>query len=139
MAAGTKAAAFVAMIRVFVWIVGGVPDAFGIFMWVIIIATIVVGTVMGLVQTDIKRLLAYSSIAHAGFILIAVNATLAGIQGIQLASLAAIVFYLLAYGLATIGAFGVVTLVRGKDADGNLWVKQLRFRTGPVWVNAIRS
>ncbi|QRV02463.1 NADH-quinone oxidoreductase subunit NuoN [Arcanobacterium phocisimile] len=120
MAAGTKAAAFVAMVRVFLWIVGVVPDAFRIFMWIVIIATIVVGTVMGLVQTDIKRLLAYSSIAHAGFILIAVNATLANINGIQLAALGAVIFYLLAYGLATIGAFGVVTLVRAKDSAGSV-------------------
>ncbi|ADH92064.1 NADH-quinone oxidoreductase subunit NuoN [Arcanobacterium haemolyticum] len=120
MAAGTKTAAFIAMVRVFVWIVMAVPDTFRIFMWIIIIATVVIGTVMGLVQTDIKRLLAYSSIAHAGFILIAVKATLAHVQGIQLAALNSIVFYLLAYGLATVGAFGVVTLIRSKDSEGNI-------------------
>ncbi|WP_216395450.1 NADH-quinone oxidoreductase subunit NuoN [Arcanobacterium phocae] len=120
MAAGTKAAAFIAMVRVFAWIVAVVPESFQIFMWVIIIATIVVGTVMGLVQDDVKRLLAYSSIAHAGFILIAVKSVLAHVNGVQLAALGSIVFYLLAYGLATVGAFGVVTLVRSKDSDGNI-------------------
>lgn len=120
MAAGTKTAAFVAMVRIFVWIVAAVPHAFTAFLWIIIIATVAVGTVMGLVQTDIKRLLAYSSIAHAGFILIALKSMLSGVNGIQLAALGSVVFYLLAYGLATVGAFGVVTLVRSKDAEGNI-------------------
>ena len=74
MAAGTKAAAFLAMARVFYWVAVLVHDSLNVFLWIVIIATILVGTVMGLIQTDIKRLLAYSSIAHAGFILIAINA-----------------------------------------------------------------
>lgn len=122
MAAGTKAAAFLAMVRVFYWTASLVHDSVNVFMWIVIIATILVGTVMGLIQTDIKRLLAYSSIAHAGFILIAVNAINhpSGSALITEQSVAAIMFYLLAYGVSTVGAFGIVTLVRERDVNGNI-------------------
>lgn len=122
MAAGTKAAAFLAMARVFFWVALLVHDSLNVFLWIVIIATILVGTVMGLIQTDIKRLLAYSSIAHAGFILIAINAinNPEGSAQVTEQSIAAIMFYLLAYGIATVGAFGIVTLVRERDAHGNI-------------------
>ena len=74
----------------------------------------VVGTVLALIQTDMKRMLAYSSIAHAGFLLTGVL----GLQGVdevhdgQITSLQAVLFYLVAYGFATLGAFAVVGLVR---------------------------
>jgi len=71
-----------------------------------------VGAVLGLTQTDVKRMLAYSSIAHAGFLLTGVI----GLGGGTGSGLAATLFYLLAYGLTTLGAFAVVTLVR--DGDG---------------------
>ena len=70
----------------------------------------VVGAVFGLTQTDVKRMLAYSSIAHAGFILVGVGRA---DQGRRLPS---VLFYLLTYGFTTLAAFGLVTLVR--DADG---------------------
>lgn len=122
MAAGTKAAAFLAMARVFYWVAVLVHDSLNVFLWIVIIATILVGTVMGLIQTDIKRLLAYSSIAHAGFILIAINAinNPEGSAQVTEQSIAAIMFYLLAYGIGTVGAFGIVTLVRERDAHGNI-------------------
>ena len=122
MAAGTKAAAFLAMARVFYWVAVLVHDSLNVFLWIVIIATILVGTVMGLIQTDIKRLLAYSSIAHAGFILIAINAINNPEGSVQVTeqSIAAIMFYLLAYGIGTVGAFGIVTLVRERDAHGNI-------------------
>ncbi|WFN91161.1 NADH-quinone oxidoreductase subunit NuoN [Arcanobacterium wilhelmae] len=128
MAAGTKAAAFAALIRVMMFISAPAQKALTPFLWIVIIATILVGTVMGLVQKDIKRLLAYSSIAHAGFILIAVlgiaalptvAADLSNFRPTATA-VAAIFYYLLTYGFATIGAFGVITLVRGKDSAGNI-------------------
>jgi NADH-quinone oxidoreductase subunit N len=68
-----------------------------------------VGTILGLTQTDVKRLLAYSSIAHAGFILV-------GLIALDRQGVSATLFYLLTYGFTTIGAFAVVTLVR--DAEG---------------------
>jgi NADH-quinone oxidoreductase subunit N len=73
----------------------------------------VVGAVLGLTQTDMKRMLAYSSIAHAGFLLTGVIALGPGGTG---SGLAATMFYLLTYGLTTLGAFGLLTLVR--DGDG---------------------
>ncbi|MGZ4709703.1 MAG: proton-conducting transporter transmembrane domain-containing protein, partial [Acidimicrobiales bacterium] len=72
---------------------------------VVAILTMVVGTLFAVTQTDIKRLLAYSSIAHAGFIL-------TGVLAIDAAGLSATMFYLVAYGFTTIGAFAVVTMVR---------------------------
>lgn len=121
MAAGTKAAAFVAMARVFIYIVDTVHSSLTVVMWIVIIATIVVGTVMGLVQTDIKRLLAYSSVAHAGFILIAINAIdlSNGVEPLTQV-LSGLMFYLLAYGIATVGAFGIITLVHDRDREGNV-------------------
>ena len=78
-------------------------------MWGVAILTMVVGSVVALTQTDVKRMLAYSSIAHAGFIL-------TGVVAINRGGIWRSLFYLLAYGFITIGAFAVVTLVR--DAGG---------------------
>ncbi|UJP39885.1 NADH-quinone oxidoreductase subunit NuoN [Cellulomonas palmilytica] len=105
MAACTKAAAFAALLRVYYTIFPGLQWDLDVFLWTVAIATMVVGTVVALVQTDIKRLLAYSSIAHAGFIL-------TGVVALDEAGVSAVLFYLLAYGVATVGAFGVVWLVR---------------------------
>ena len=113
MAAGTKIAAFAAMLRFLYLIGGGIEWELSPVLWTIIILTMFVGTVVGLVQSDIKRLLAYSSIAHAGFILIAVSS-------FSQRGISATAFHLLAYGIATVGAFGIVTLVREKDKSGNI-------------------
>ena len=69
MAAGTKVAAFGALLRLFYVAFGGARWDWQPMIWVVAILTMVVGSVLALTQTDIKRLLAYSSIAHAGFIL----------------------------------------------------------------------
>ncbi|AOZ72194.1 NADH-quinone oxidoreductase subunit N [Boudabousia tangfeifanii] len=114
MAAGVKVAAFLALMRL---VGAGLPGTFPyirIFVWVIAALTIVVGTVMGLRQTNIKRLLAYSSVAHAGFLLLA----LMDLNGELTHAWPAVLFYLLTYGVATVGAFGVISLVRKKDASG---------------------
>ncbi len=105
MAACTKVAAFGALLRVYYTIFPGLQWDLDVFLWTVAIATMVVGTVVALVQTDIKRLLAYSSIAHAGFIL-------TGVVALDEAGISAVLFYLLVYGVATVGAFGVVWLVR---------------------------
>jgi NADH-quinone oxidoreductase subunit N len=78
-------------------------------LWAVAIATMVVGAVLAVTQTDVKRMLAYSSVAHTGFILVGVIAL--GDRG-----LSSTLFYLLAYGFTTIASFAVVTLVR--DASG---------------------
>ncbi len=109
MAAATKTAAVVALMRLFYVGLGGLVEDWTILLWVIAAVTMLVGSVLALTQTDVKRMLAYSSIAHAGFLLV-------GIVAADEAGIAAVLFYLLAYGIATIGAFAVVTLVR--DAGG---------------------
>ena len=78
-------------------------------LWGVAIASMVIGAILGLTQTDVKRMIAYSSVAHAGFLLI--GAIAIGDQG-----LSATLFYLLTYGFTTLAAFGVIGLVR--DADG---------------------
>ncbi|MFP3714546.1 NADH-quinone oxidoreductase subunit NuoN [Puerhibacterium sp. TATVAM-FAB25] len=109
MAACTKAAAVGALVRVLFGLAEGMDPAtrhdVEVLLWAVAVLTMVVGTVVGAVQTDVKRLLAYSSIAHAGFILV-------GLVGLSERGSASAVFYLLVYGVATVGAFAVVTLVR---------------------------
>ena len=70
----------------------------------------VVGSVFAITQTDVKRMLAYSSVAHAGFILI-------GVIALNKSGLSGSMFYLVTYGLTTIGAFGILTLVRDPDGE----------------------
>lgn len=113
MAACTKVAAFGAMIRFLYVIASSIAGDLEIMLWVIIVITMLVGTVMGLIQTDIKRMLAYSSIAHAGFILI-------GVIAFTSSGISATLVYLAAYGLATVGAFGIISLVREKDGSGTI-------------------
>jgi NADH-quinone oxidoreductase subunit N len=105
MAACTKIAAFGALVRVVYVMLPNLQWDLAPALWAVAILTMVVGTVAALLQTDIKRMLAYSSIAHAGFVLTAVVA-------LTQDGLASVLFYLLAYGAATVGAFAVVTLVR---------------------------
>lgn len=118
MAACTKAAAFGAMLRIFY--VGFQADGWQwqIIIGVIAVITMLFGAIAAIGQRDIKRILAFSSIAHAGFLLTAVVALNRG-------ALAATLFYFVTYGFATLGAFGVVTLVRdsaGEVTDVNRWV-----------------
>jgi len=116
MAACTKVAAFGALLRVLYVGLGGLAWEWEPVIWAIAILTMLVGSVVALTQTDVKRMLAYSSIAHAGFILVGVVGTDAvGNDGERL-GVSSVLFYLGAYGFATIGAFAVVTLVR--DARG---------------------
>jgi len=109
MAAGTKVAAFGGLLRVFYVSFGTARWDWRPMMWGVAILTMVVGSVLAITQTDVKRMLAYSSVAHAGFIL-------TGLVAANRAGLSGAMFYLLAYGFTTLGAFAVVTLVR--DADG---------------------
>jgi NADH-quinone oxidoreductase subunit N len=109
MAACTKIAAFGALVRIFYVAFGGVSVDWEPTMWIVAILTMAVGSIIALTQTDVKRMLAYSSIAHAGFILV-------GFIAADQAGLSSVLFYLAVYGISTIGAFAVVTLVR--DAGG---------------------
>jgi NADH-quinone oxidoreductase subunit N len=114
MAACTKIAAFGAILRVLYVAFGTSEWTWRPLIYGIAIVSMVVGAVLGLTQTDLKRMLAYSSIAHAGFLLTGVIGLGAGATG---SGLSATIFYLLAYGITTIGAFAVLTLVRGGDGE----------------------
>jgi NADH-quinone oxidoreductase subunit N len=112
MAACTKVAAFGAILRLLYVAFGDAEWTWRPLVYGVAIVSMVVGAVLGLTQTDLKRMLAYSSIAHAGFLLTGVI----GLGGGEGSGLAATMFYLLTYGLTTLGAFAVLTLVR--DGDG---------------------
>jgi NADH-quinone oxidoreductase subunit N len=101
MAAGTKAAGFAALLRVFLVALGPLQWDWRPVLWIIAVLTMVVGSVVAITQTDIKRLLAYSSIAHAGYVLVAVVA--ANRDGTSAA-----LFYLLVYAFMTLGAFAMI-------------------------------
>ncbi|UQI43034.1 NADH-quinone oxidoreductase subunit NuoN [Streptomyces sp. HU2014] len=109
MAAATKVAAFGALLRLLYVVLPGLRWDWRPVMWGVAIVTMVVGAIVAVTQTDVKRLLAYSSIAHAGFILAGVTA--ASPEGVS-----SVLFYLVTYAFVTLGAFAVVTLVR--DAGG---------------------
>ena len=130
MAAGTKIAAFGAMLRLFYVAFGADRWTWQPMLWVIAILTMVVGAVLAVVQTDMKRMLAYSSVAHTGFLL-------TGVLGVQAASalgdgeitsLQAVLFYLTTYGFAMVGAFAVVTLVRDSGGEATAFAPLGRAR-----------
>jgi NADH-quinone oxidoreductase subunit N len=110
MAASTKVAAFGALLRLFYVALGDYSWDWRPMMSIVVVLTMVVGAVLAITQTDIKRMLAYSSIAQAGFILTGVVAT-------NQEGLSSTLFYLVAYGFTTIGAFAVVTLVRDSGGE----------------------
>lgn len=101
MAAGTKTAAFAALIRVFFVSFGSLSWEWRPALWAIAILTMVLGSLIAIVQTDVKRMLGYSSISHAGFIL-------CGVVAADGAGIASTLFYLAVYAVTTIGAFGAV-------------------------------
>jgi len=110
MASATKVAAFGALLRVFYVAFGGLGWEWRPVAWGVAILTMVVGSVFAVTQTDVKRMLAYSSVAHAGFILI-------GVIALNKAGLSGSMFYLVTYGVTTIGSFGILTLVRDPDGE----------------------
>ncbi|MGW0603164.1 NADH-quinone oxidoreductase subunit NuoN [Streptomyces sp. NPDC002640] len=109
MASATKVAAFGALLRLLYVVLPGLRWDWRPVMWAVAAVTMVIGAIVAITQTDIKRLLAYSSIAHAGFIL-------AGVIAARPEGISSVLFYLAAYSFVTVGAFAVVTLVR--DAGG---------------------
>ena len=111
MATGVKAAGFAALVRVFFSALPAFRPDWTSIMWLIAVATMTVGNIVAISQTNIKRMLAYSSIAHAGYILVAfVSGNDLGISGI--------LFYLMAYTFMSIGAFTCVILL-GKKGEEN--------------------
>ena len=115
MAVGVKAAAFAAFARVFFLAFPAMKVDWTMLLWVLAVATMTIGNVIAIAQTNIKRMLAYSSIAHAGYLLVAL------VAANQLGAVS-LLYYLLAYTLMNLGAFGVVILVgRKKDSYLNIY------------------
>ncbi len=118
MSVGTKAAAIIAFARVFGVVLFNVNHDWLPIIETITILTIVGGNVLALVQSNLKRLLAYSSIAHAGYLMIGIVATVA-IPNARATALSAILFYLLCYTFLNMGAFGIASLLERADNSGN--------------------
>ena len=119
MAVASKAASFGAFLRVFVEGLGGLKANWSAIFLLLCIATLVLGNVVALVQTNIKRMLAYSSIAHAGYALIGVVA--AGRLGEAASSangIASVLLYLALYAFMTFGAFAIVAMLRKGEIEG---------------------
>jgi NADH-quinone oxidoreductase subunit N len=106
MAAGVKTAAFAAFARLLLDGLGPAYASWHYAAWVLAAITMVVGNVLALAQQNVKRMLAYSSIAHAGYLLVAITSH--SVEGV-----AAVVFYALAYTLATVGSYSVLSVVSG--------------------------
>lgn len=120
MAICTKLAATMGLLRLLYVALGSLRWDWQPMLAVVAVLTMLVGSLVGLVQTDVKRLLAYSSVAHAGFILVGVIGAVTTVNGLaddRVGSVSAILIYLAAYGLATMGAFAIVTLVRRSGAE----------------------
>jgi NADH-quinone oxidoreductase subunit N len=110
MASASKAAAFAALLRIFVSTFQTYRLDWQPIIWVLAVLTLVVGAVLAIVQDDVKRMMAYSSISHAGFILV-------GVQAATSRGTSASMFYVLAYTFMIVGTFGVATLVAGKGDE----------------------
>jgi NADH-quinone oxidoreductase subunit N len=126
MAAGTKVAGFAALLRVAITGLGPVVEDLTPALWAVAALTMIVGSVLAIAQTDVKRMLAYSSIAHAGFVLV-------GVVAYSPLGEAGAMFYLAAYAAMILGAFGVVALVsrRGEEHTSIVSYEGL-YRRSPV-------
>jgi NADH-quinone oxidoreductase subunit N len=110
MSAATKVAAFMALIRVFMVAFHPLAWDWTPIIWALAATSVVVGSILAIAQTDVKRMLAYSSVAHAGFIL-------TGLTAADAAGVRAAMFYLVAYAAMTLGSFGVVMLVASRGEE----------------------
>jgi NADH-quinone oxidoreductase subunit N len=109
---GSKAASFAMLVRIFMEGLASSSADWRVLFWVLAVATMTVGNVAALTQTNIKRMLAYSSIAHAGYMLLGVVA--GSTRGV-----AAMLIYLFVYVFMQLGAFAVVVLLRRRDVVGD--------------------
>lgn len=126
MSVAVKAAAFAVFVRVFFESLSSLQVSWTHILWVLAAVTMILGNVVALVQDNIKRMLAYSSIAHAGYIMV-------GMVAGKEAGTSAILYYLLAYTFTNLGAFAVVALV-GRNGESNLTLDDYRGlgKTHPV-------
>lgn len=109
---GPKAAGIAALLRIFMIGFGAIYIEFAPLFWLLAFLTMSVGNILAVMQNDVKRMLAYSSIAHAGYLLVAVTA--GGEDAVSAA-----LFYLLAYGFFNMGAFAIVILVENRSGGSN--------------------
>ena len=121
MSTGVKAAAFAAFARIFLSALEPFSVDWAPVVWVLAAATMILGTVVGVAQSNVKRMLAYSSIAHGGYLLV-------GLVAANQVGKAAILFYLLAYAVTNLAAFGVIALLGSRTAPND----ELRDYTG-LW------
>ncbi|HYO58001.1 NADH-quinone oxidoreductase subunit N [Archangium sp.] len=143
MSAGVKAAAFVALVRVFVSVGSGInPELPFVIFSTLALLTMVAGNLLAIPQRNVKRMLAYSSIAHAGYLLLGVAALFVSAPGqefkllgptalvgassealARVEALRSILFYLLAYTFTAVGAFGIVSLLERREDEekGTAW------------------
>lgn len=115
MSVGAKVAGFAALIRIFIYALPDLNEAWVPAMAVIAALTMILGNVVAIVQGNIKRMLGYSSIAHAGFILMGVAAAHEADQGMSAA-----LFYMFAYLFTNLGAFAIIVAVEKRDGQGVL-------------------
>ncbi len=115
MSVGTKVAVFIALWRLLNEAMAGLRDEWGLILSLIAILTMVVGNVAALLQTNLKRLLAYSSIAQAGYILVAIVASSRADPGGVLFSLEGVMYYVMAYAFMNLGAFAVIIVIAKDD------------------------
>jgi len=108
MSTGVKAAAFAAFVRVFLSALEPLRGNWSDVVWILAAATMIVGTVAGVTQSSVKRMLAYSSIGHGGYLLVAL------VSGNEFGK-GAVLFYLLTYAITNLGAFGVIALLDDGD------------------------
>ena len=113
MSVGAKVAGFAALLRILLWALPNMGDAWVPAIIVLSTLTLIIGNVAAIVQQNIKRMLGYSSIAHAGFILIAVAASSDNPQGISAA-----LFYMFAYLFTNLGAFAIVIAMEHQQGIG---------------------
>ncbi|MGO9058411.1 MAG: NADH-quinone oxidoreductase subunit N [Candidatus Binataceae bacterium] len=118
MAVGVKLAAFSAFLRVFLVHLLGVQTDWMWVLWVLAVLTMTTGNIVALLQTNLKRMLAYSAIAHAGYILVAMTA------GTSAAG-SAILYYLLGYAFTNLGAFAII-IALGRRGHPNESISDLR-------------
>jgi NADH-quinone oxidoreductase subunit N len=112
MAVASKAASFAAFMRVFMEALGGLKEEWRMLLIAVCVATMILGNVVAIVQTNIKRMLAYSSIAHAGYALI-------GVVVADAFGMASVMLYLAIYAFMNLGAFTVVTMLRRGGLEGD--------------------
>ncbi|MFQ5707783.1 MAG: NADH-quinone oxidoreductase subunit N [bacterium] len=110
MSTGSKAAGFAAMLRVLLTATDGTVTDWVKILWVLAVLTMFVGNIAALLQSNLKRMLAYSSIAHAGYVLV-------GLMAWNEIGASSVLFYLLAYTFMNIGAFGVISILSTKEKE----------------------